>query len=111
MEKLLNDLRTKLKQKDKDAKNTPSQKMHQIIRMKQKLTLTIITEMPPKIVQLNYNVISDIIMYPTSDLFTILTFNVRGLNNSLKRKKMFLWLENTKADIILHQETFCMPKN
>ena len=49
-------------------------------------------------------------MCPTSDLFTILTLNVRGLNNSLKRKKMFLWLENTKADIILLQETFCMPK-
>ena len=49
-------------------------------------------------------------MYPTSDLLTILTLKVRGLNNSPKRKKMFLWLDNTKADIILLQETFCMPK-
>ena len=93
-------------------KNTQSHKMHQIKIMKQKVTLTIITEMLPKTVQLN-NTLScyfSFIMYPTGDLFTVLTLNVRGLNSSLKRKKMFLWLDNTKADIILLQETFCIPK-
>ena len=41
---------------------------------------------------------------------SVLTLNVRGLNNSLKWKKFFLRLENSKADIILLQETFCTEK-
>ena len=41
---------------------------------------------------------------------SVLTLNVRGLNNSIKRRKLFHWFENIKADIILLQETFCTSK-
>ena len=41
---------------------------------------------------------------------SILTLDVRGLNNSIKCRKLFHWFENTKLDIILLQETFCTNK-
>lgn len=37
----------------------------------------------------------------------IATINVRGINNPIKRKTIFHWLENKKFDIICLQETFC----
>ena len=42
---------------------------------------------------------------------SVLTLNVRGLNNCIKHRKLFDWFENTKADIILLQETFGTNKN
>ena len=37
----------------------------------------------------------------------IITLNVRGLNNSVKRQSIFHWLESKQYDIICLQETFC----
>ena len=40
----------------------------------------------------------------------ILSYNCRGLNNDSNRKKLFLWLQEQKLDIIMLQETFCTDK-
>ena len=41
----------------------------------------------------------------------LMSLNVRGLNNDLKRKKIFLWMERQQADIVLMQETYCTKSN
>ena len=40
----------------------------------------------------------------------IVTLNVRGLNNSKKRKQIFQWLKDNRADIVFLQETFITEK-
>ena len=35
----------------------------------------------------------------------LLSLNVKGLSNKLKRKSVFMWLKNKPADIIFLQET------
>ena len=40
----------------------------------------------------------------------ILTYNVRGLNNRVKRNNIFKWIKDNKWDIIFLQETFCTKK-
>ena len=37
----------------------------------------------------------------------VITLNVRGLNDSLKRKKVFEWIKQQKPQIVFLQETFC----
>ncbi len=37
----------------------------------------------------------------------IISLNVRGLNNHLKRHKLYRWFQENNANIILLQETFC----
>lgn len=44
-------------------------------------------------------------------LIKILTLNVRGLNNPVKRKAILSYLESTKADICLLQETHLLTKD
>ena len=41
----------------------------------------------------------------------IITLNVRGLNNPIKRQTIFHWLEDRKFDIICLQETFCTAES
>ena len=38
---------------------------------------------------------------------SIVTYNCRGLNDIIKRQKLFSWFECEKFDVILLQETFC----
>ena len=38
--------------------------------------------------------------------FKLLSLNVRGIRSSLKRKALFIWLTQQKADIIFLQETY-----
>lgn len=38
--------------------------------------------------------------------FSLLSLNVRGLNNEIKRKALFDWLRNQSAQIIFLQETY-----
>ena len=38
---------------------------------------------------------------------SIVTYNCRGLNETVKRQKLFAWFECEKFDVILLQETFC----
>ena len=42
---------------------------------------------------------------------TLLTINVKGMQSQKKRKKLYLWLKQTKADIIFLQETHSVLKN
>ena len=37
----------------------------------------------------------------------IITINLRGLRNTLKRKKLFTWLSDNDIDIAFLQETYC----
>ena len=37
----------------------------------------------------------------------IITMNVRGIGNNIKRKNLFEWYKNNKFDIILMQEVHC----
>ena len=37
----------------------------------------------------------------------MLSLNVRGIGNVKKRKKLFCWLQNQKANVIFLQETHC----
>ena len=39
--------------------------------------------------------------------FGLLSLNVRGFRNNLKRKKMLDWLKRKSNEIILLQETYC----
>ncbi len=38
----------------------------------------------------------------------IASINVRGLNNEIKRSRLFTWLKDKKIDIACLQETFCV---
>ena len=38
--------------------------------------------------------------------FNLLSLNVRGINNSEKRKAIFRWIKQQKSDIIFLQETY-----
>ena len=38
--------------------------------------------------------------------FQLLSLNVRGIRSSIKRKALFMWLTQQKADIIFLQETY-----
>lgn len=40
----------------------------------------------------------------------ILSYNCRGLHDHVKRRKLFLWFQDQKIDIVMLQETFCTPK-
>ena len=40
----------------------------------------------------------------------VMSLNVRGLNDSLKRKKVFGWINQQKPHIVFLQETFCTNK-
>ena len=40
----------------------------------------------------------------------VVTLNVRGLHDYIKRKKIFDWLKDQNADVIFLQETFCTKK-
>ena len=41
--------------------------------------------------------------------FSCISLNIRGLNKSIKRRKLFRWLHNSKSDIIFLQETYSDP--
>ena len=41
--------------------------------------------------------------------FNVLSLNVRGIRDLNKRKSIFTWVRNQKADIIFLQETFSTP--
>ena len=41
--------------------------------------------------------------------FNVLSLNVRGIHDLNKRKSIFTWVWNQKADIIFLQETFSTP--
>ena len=43
-------------------------------------------------------------------LNTLISFNVRGLNNDKKRKAIFTYLQKHKGDIIFLQETYSLEK-
>ena len=40
-----------------------------------------------------------------------LSLNVRGINNFIKRQKLFTWFKKSKADIIFIQETYSSEEN
>ncbi len=40
----------------------------------------------------------------------ITSLNVRGLNNDEKRRRLFIWLRDNKANIVFLQETFCQKE-
>ena len=42
---------------------------------------------------------------------TFISLNVRGLNNKLKRQKIFRWIHNQKTDIAFLQESFSAKEN
>ena len=42
--------------------------------------------------------------------FKLLSLNVRGIRSATKRKALFMWLEEQKADIIFLQETYSTPE-
>ena len=37
----------------------------------------------------------------------LVTINVRGLRNALKRRKLFSWMKDNNIDIAFLQETYC----
>ena len=41
--------------------------------------------------------------------YNVLSLNVRGIRDLNKRKSIFTWTRNQKADIIFLQETFSTP--
>ena len=41
----------------------------------------------------------------------ITSINARGIISDFKRKKLFLWIENKKIDIVFIQETYCTKMN
>ena len=41
--------------------------------------------------------------------FNVLSLNVRGIRDLNKRKSIFTWVRNQKADIIFFKETFSTP--
>ena len=41
----------------------------------------------------------------------ITSINARGIISDIKRKKLFLWIENQKIDIVFIQETYCTKAN
>ena len=41
--------------------------------------------------------------------FSCISLNIRGLNKSIKCRKLFRWLHNSKSDIIFLQETYSNP--
>ena len=41
----------------------------------------------------------------------ITSINARGIISDFKRKKLFLWIENQKIDIVFVQETYCTKMN
>ena len=41
----------------------------------------------------------------------IMSLNTRGLNNDMKRKKIYLWIKKQCVDVALLQETYCTKKN
>ena len=41
----------------------------------------------------------------------VITCNVRGIRDKLKRKELFVYLNNRKADVIFLQETHCVKKD
>ena len=43
------------------------------------------------------------------NMIVIKSQNVRGLSNSMKRKRLFSWLQQTKADVLFLQETHSTP--
>ena len=43
------------------------------------------------------------------NMIVIKSQNVRGLSNSRKRKRLFSWLQQTKADVLFLQETHSTP--
>ena len=42
---------------------------------------------------------------------TLLSLNVEGLNDNKKRRKVFTWLHNQNADVIVLQETHSSPES
>ena len=42
--------------------------------------------------------------------FNVLSVNVRGLNNHLKRRKFFKWLVDHTIDVAFIQETYCKQR-
>ena len=40
-----------------------------------------------------------------------LSLNVRGINNFIKRQKLFTWFKKSKANIIFIQETYSSEEN
>ena len=44
-------------------------------------------------------------------LIKILSLNVRGLRNHVKRRALFLYLKNQKADFYCLQETFSLEED
>ena len=38
--------------------------------------------------------------------FNVLSLNVRGLNRTIKRRKIFWWLHQQKPDVVFLQETY-----
>ena len=44
------------------------------------------------------------------NMIVIKSHNVRGLSNSMKRKRLFSWLQQTKADVLFLQETHSTPE-
>ena len=43
------------------------------------------------------------------NMIVIKSQNVRGLSNSMKHKRLFSWLQQTKADVLFLQETHSTP--
>ena len=41
----------------------------------------------------------------------ITSINARGIISDFERKKLFLWIENQKIDIVFIQETYCTKMN
>ena len=41
-----------------------------------------------------------------SNVISLLSWNVRGINDETKRKSVFRFLRNTKSDVMLLQETY-----
>ena len=44
-----------------------------------------------------------------NDCFNVLSLNVRGFRDLSKRKSIFTWVKNQKADIMFLQETVSRP--
>ena len=45
-------------------------------------------------------------MYENKQDIYLLSLNVRGIRDKLKRSKIFSWINNQKPDIVMLQETF-----
>jgi len=41
--------------------------------------------------------------------FKLLSLNARGIRDFQKRKSIFTWIQNQKADLIFLQETYSTP--